>query len=91
MGAISAPTTAFVLPAVTYNLVYRTQTARDAAILPPSEKLRGSSGRWTGIFVANWGIAVAFGAFAIISITCSIIKIVQNSYTFGVFASCYQC
>lgn len=91
MGAISAPTTAFMIPAITYNLVYRTQTARDASIQPPPKRLVGSSGKWRGVFAANWVIAVVFGAFAIISIVCSIIKIVQNSYTFGVFAACYQC
>lgn len=40
MGAISAPTTAFMLPAITYNLVYRSQAARDAAVLPPPKALQ---------------------------------------------------
>lgn len=42
-------------------------------------------------FALNWAIAGVFGAFGVTAIVFSIMKIVQNSYTFGAFAKCYQC
>lgn len=51
-----------------------------------------SQGRnWSLAFLFNWAIAALFGAFGIVAIAFSIVKIVDNSYTFGVFAKCYQC
>jgi len=40
MGAISAPTTAFLLPAVTFNVVFRSKGARAAAASPPPKALQ---------------------------------------------------
>lgn len=51
-----------------------------------------SQGRnWSLAFLFNWAIAALFGAFGIVAIAFSIVKIVDNSYTFGVFGKCYQC
>lgn len=49
------------------------------------------AGEWRVAFALNWVIAAVFGAFGVTAIVFSIMKIVQNSYTFGVFAKCYQC
>lgn len=46
---------------------------------------------WSAAFLFNWAIAALFGAFGLVAIAFSIVKIVDNSYTFGVFAKCYQC
>ncbi len=35
MGAISVPTTSFVLPAIAFNWYYRTQARREASALRP--------------------------------------------------------
>lgn len=40
MGAISAPTTAFLLPAVAFNVAFKSKAARDNAVSPPPKFLQ---------------------------------------------------
>lgn len=40
MGAISAPTTAFLLPAVAFNVAFKRKAARDNAVSPPLKILQ---------------------------------------------------
>ncbi|EIE25080.1 hypothetical protein COCSUDRAFT_65085 [Coccomyxa subellipsoidea C-169] len=89
MGAISVPTTSFVLPAVAFNWYYRTEARRNSSALPPYSPFNKFG--WKVAFALNYFIMVVYAAFTVGGIFFSIQRIVQQSYTFGVFAECYQC
>ncbi|CAL8461956.1 g1487 [Coccomyxa elongata] len=89
MGAISVPTTSFVLPAVAFNWYYRTEARRNASALPPYSPFNKLG--WKVAFALNYFIILVYSAFTVGGIFFSIQRIVQQSYTFGIFAECYQC
>lgn len=57
-------------------------------LLPPPPT---QAKEWRYIFVFNWAIVVVFASFGATAIAFALKSIVDNSYTFGVFADCYQC
>ncbi|BDA43337.1 Auxin transporter-like protein 1 [Coccomyxa sp. Obi] len=89
-SSLSEPLTAFVFPCAVYSWVYRTRAAREQAALKPFKCLRLWS--WSPVFAINVGIILVwtiaqfgFGTYF------SILRMIQNVNSFGVFAACYQC
>ncbi|KAK9831382.1 hypothetical protein WJX81_007976 [Elliptochloris bilobata] len=89
MGAIGVPTTAFVLPAIAYNWHFRSRETREAATSQPPRWLAAHG--WLPCFLLNYCIIAVFSVFTVGGIFFSIQRIVQQSYSFGLFAECYQC
>ncbi|WIA10991.1 hypothetical protein OEZ85_011148 [Tetradesmus obliquus] len=89
IGALSVPATAFVLPALAYNVLYSTQAAREASIYPPHPALQVRD--WRPVRLLNWLIVAMFATFGVVAVVFSVIKIAQNITTFSIFAACYQC
>lgn len=89
MGAFGAPLTAFVLPSLTFNWVFRTKARRATAVFPPSRPF--SYYNWNVAIFINCIIFVAYLGFWGGAVYYAIKSIVDNAHTFGLFAECYQC